>query len=136
MPGPIETVETFCAMWEQPGGFAASIREYFTEQTDYENVGMTHTIGIEQGLALVAGFENDMGIARIKVDMLAIAANLGFNRVGKHLAKLSCFLFVHSFLIRLIADHSALSAWEQLSASSASAQEKSSKKFCPKCLAA
>ena len=75
MPGPIETVEAFCAMWEQPGGFAAAVREYFTEQTDYENVGMTHTIGIEQGLALVAGFENDMGIARINVDMLAIAAN-------------------------------------------------------------
>lgn len=75
MSGPIETVEAFCAMWEQPGGFTAAVRGYFTEQTDYENVGMTHTIGIEQGLALVAGFENDMGIARIKVDMLAIAAN-------------------------------------------------------------
>ncbi|MGV3511932.1 MAG: limonene-1,2-epoxide hydrolase family protein [Novosphingobium sp.] len=75
MPGPIETVETFCAMWAQPGGFAASMQEFFTEQTEYENVGMTHTIGIEQGLGLVAGFENGMGIARIKVDMLAIAAN-------------------------------------------------------------
>lgn len=75
MPSPTEAVEAFCAMWEQPGGFAASIREFFTAQTDYENVGMTHTIGIEQGLALVAGFESDMGIARIKVDMLAIAAN-------------------------------------------------------------
>ncbi|MBF9150017.1 limonene-1,2-epoxide hydrolase family protein [Novosphingobium jiangmenense] len=75
MSGPVETVATFCAMWDQPGGFAASIREYFTEQTDYENVGMSHTIGTDQGLALVAGFENDMGIARIKVDMLAVAAN-------------------------------------------------------------
>jgi limonene-1,2-epoxide hydrolase len=75
MSDAIEIVEAFCAMWDQPGGFAASVREYFTGQTDYENVGMTHTVGIEQGLALVAGFENDMGIARIKVDMLAIVAN-------------------------------------------------------------
>jgi limonene-1,2-epoxide hydrolase len=62
-------------MWEQPGGFADSMRHYFTEQTEYENVGLTHTIGLEQGLALVAGFEQDMGIARIKVDMLAMAVN-------------------------------------------------------------
>ena len=55
--------------------FMTFSENYLTHLRVLENVGMTRTIGIEQGLALVAGFENDMGIARIKVDMLAIAAN-------------------------------------------------------------
>jgi limonene-1,2-epoxide hydrolase len=74
MPSPVETVEAFCAMWAQPGGFAQSVRDYFTDETDYQNVGLSHTIGIDQALGMIAQFEQGMGLATIGVDMLAIVA--------------------------------------------------------------
>lgn len=75
MPTPAQSIETFCAMWAQPGGFADSIHRFFTDETVYENVGLSHTVGIEQALGLVQTFEKDLGLVTIGVDMLGIVAN-------------------------------------------------------------
>lgn len=73
MPTPTETVLSFLAMLEVPGGFADGIRAYFTPETRYLNVGMSDTTGIEEGLAFVRGFEAVAGISHLKVEMLALA---------------------------------------------------------------
>ncbi|MEO0033141.1 MAG: hypothetical protein RIS94_2899 [Pseudomonadota bacterium] len=77
MPSPTETVEAFCAQWSKSGGFAESIRSHFTDATVYENVGLTHTTGIAEALAMVEQFEQGMGLATIDVDMLAIVEQGG-----------------------------------------------------------
>jgi limonene-1,2-epoxide hydrolase len=75
MPTPIEIVTNFLAQWSK--GRAAmhqSYRDYFTAETDWQNVGLTATKGIDKALALMEGFEANYGIQTIAVDMLNIAA--------------------------------------------------------------
>ncbi len=73
MPSPTETVMTFLAMLEEPHGFTKAVRAYFTETTNYLNVGMSDTTGIDQTLAFVQGFETSTGSSSMRADMLAIA---------------------------------------------------------------
>ena len=73
MATPTETVMAFLAMLEQPGGFAAGVCAFFTDKTNYINVGMSDTTGIEQTLAFIEGFEGATGATVLRVDMLAIA---------------------------------------------------------------
>ena len=73
MPSPTETVMTFLAMLEKPGGFETGVRAFFTAETNYKNVGMSDTTGIEETLAFLAQFEGATGISYLEVDMLAIA---------------------------------------------------------------
>jgi limonene-1,2-epoxide hydrolase len=73
MPTPSETVLQFVSAWTQPGGFAESIRATFTPATVYENVGLSHTTGIDEALAMVEAFEQAYGFTAITVDTLAIA---------------------------------------------------------------
>lgn len=56
MPSAAEIVDAFLGMWHEPGGFAASVEHYFTEETVYENVGMTKSTGIGEALAMLANF--------------------------------------------------------------------------------
>ncbi len=63
----------FLAMLEEPHGFTKAVRAYFTETTNYLNVGMSDTTGIEQALAFVQGFEASTGSSSMRADMLAIA---------------------------------------------------------------
>ncbi len=73
MPTPTETVMAFLAVLEQPGGFEQGIRQFFTETTNYLNVGMSDTTGIADSIAFIHAFEGQTGISYMKVDMLAIA---------------------------------------------------------------
>jgi limonene-1,2-epoxide hydrolase len=73
MPTPSETVTTFLAMWEAPGGLDQSVRDYFTPTTLWENVGLAVTTGIDEALALNEQLWRTMGIATIRVDNLAVA---------------------------------------------------------------
>lgn len=73
MPMPTETVMAFLAMLEQPGGFEAGIRAFFTDDCTYLNVGMSDTTGIEDSVAFIQAFEGQTGISYMKVDMLALA---------------------------------------------------------------
>lgn len=73
MSSPTETVMAFLAMLEEPQGFTKGVRAFFTETTNYLNVGMSDTTGIEQTLAFVQGFEASTGSISMRADMLAIA---------------------------------------------------------------
>lgn len=73
MSGAIETVEAFLARWGDPDDVESAFREYFTDATVWENVGVVTTTGIEQALGFNAAFEASMGMKSVKVDMLAIA---------------------------------------------------------------
>lgn len=67
--------EIVCAfLGEWPNGAAAlrqSFRDYLADDVDYENVGLTHSRGQSEALALIDNFMP--GLDRIDVDMLAIA---------------------------------------------------------------
>ncbi len=76
MTSPNETVETFLSMWDRPGGFADSVRAYFTADTHYENIGMSDTTGIDEALAFIDAFEASCGCpVSIRVTTLASATN-------------------------------------------------------------
>jgi limonene-1,2-epoxide hydrolase len=73
MPTASETVTAFLDLWEQPGGLDQSFRDYFTPGTVWENVGLATTTGIDEAIALNAQLGVSIGIATIRVDVLAIA---------------------------------------------------------------
>jgi limonene-1,2-epoxide hydrolase len=68
-----QTVTRFLARWAEPGGLEAAFREAFTPETVWENVGLTTTTGIDEALALNRSFEEQFGMASIRVDNLAVA---------------------------------------------------------------
>lgn len=70
---PSEVVTAFLAMWEKPGGLDQSIRDYFTADTVWENVGLATTTGPDEAIALNAQLAAGMGLATIRVDNLAVA---------------------------------------------------------------
>lgn len=75
MKTPGEIVTDFLRMWDQPGGFSASLPAYFTDATVYENVGMSRTTGIAEALAVARQFEamTDGGMLRVEMLKLAVA---------------------------------------------------------------
>ncbi len=74
MSTPADIVKTFLSMWETPGGIEKSLRDYFTPETHYENVGMSTTIGVDQAMAVFAGFSASLGMATMWVENLHVAA--------------------------------------------------------------
>lgn len=69
-------VEAFLGGW--PHGSAAlrqSFRDYLADDVDYENVGLTHSHGMAEAMALIDDFMP--GLDRIEVDMLSIAQDGG-----------------------------------------------------------
>ena len=76
MPTPIELVTAFAADFSEGNkGMYGTIRTYFKPDTVWENVGLATTTGVEEALALIDQFEQSMGIAAIRIEMLAIAAD-------------------------------------------------------------
>jgi limonene-1,2-epoxide hydrolase len=73
MSTPAETVAKFLARWEAPGALDQAFGDYFTPATVWENVGMATTTGIEEAVAFNRQLGLTMGMATIRVDMLAIA---------------------------------------------------------------
>jgi limonene-1,2-epoxide hydrolase len=74
MSTPTDIVKTFLAMWETPGGIEKSLRDYFTPETHYENVGLSTTTGIDQALAVFEGFSAGLGMRTMWVENLHVAA--------------------------------------------------------------
>ena len=74
MSTPVESVKTFLAMWETPGGIQKAVRDYFTASTVYENVGMSLTTGPDEAEAIFEGFSAGLGMATMWVENLHIAA--------------------------------------------------------------
>jgi len=73
MPTPTEIVTEFLARWERPGELNQAFRDTFTEDTVWENVGMARTTGIAEAIALNRSFEENLGMATIRVENLAVA---------------------------------------------------------------
>lgn len=72
----IDTVRSFCEAMSKGGESArAAIRRWFTPETVCEQAGLITTTGIEEALALLEGFEQEVGIARVEIEILAIAAD-------------------------------------------------------------
>jgi len=71
-----QIVEDFLNAWS--GGIDAvrqSYHDYFTDETVWENVGMSTTVGAQQSLAIIDQFEQQADMDGIVVDMLSIAVD-------------------------------------------------------------
>lgn len=75
MPTPTETVTTFLARWAVPADLNQAFRDTFTPSTVWENVGMATTTGVDEALALNRSFEETLGMASIRAENLAVAAD-------------------------------------------------------------
>ena len=76
MASPKDTVSAFIADFNKGNqGMYDAIRAWFTPATIWENVGLATTKGIDEAVGLVAQFEQGMGIHRIDIEVLSIAAD-------------------------------------------------------------
>ena len=74
MPTPMEIVTAFCAAFPEDGGRIA-VRRWFTPQTLWVNEGVAVTTGVEEAIAMIDSSETSLGIATVRIEMLAIAAD-------------------------------------------------------------
>ncbi|MBL3624164.1 limonene-1,2-epoxide hydrolase family protein [Pseudomonas syringae pv. actinidiae] len=74
MPKPIENVTAFFAAYPEDGGRVA-IRRWFTPSTVWVNEGVATTTGIDEAIAFIDALEKASGIATVRFEMLAIAAD-------------------------------------------------------------
>jgi limonene-1,2-epoxide hydrolase len=72
---PIEVVEKFFKAWEAPMSYRAAIRDFFTDDCVYENVGLTKSTGAAESIAVIDSFNAGLGFAVLKVDMVSIGAS-------------------------------------------------------------
>lgn len=72
MATPTEIIAHFLSMWEKPEGFWGAMDQYFTDDTVWENIGMSKTTGKEEARAVFAGMGDNMD--GMRVETLAIAA--------------------------------------------------------------
>lgn len=73
MAGATDTVIAFLDAWDRPGGVAQAIRDWFTADTVWENVGMSKTTGADQAMAVLAGFGSGADQLWMRADNLAVA---------------------------------------------------------------
>ena len=74
MPTPLEIVTEFCNAFPEDGGRPA-VRRWFTPDTVWENVGISSTTGIDEAIGMIDELEKSMGIATVRIEMLAIGAD-------------------------------------------------------------
>src|SRR5882724_2443561 len=74
MPTPIDSVTAFFAALPEDKGKVA-IQRWFTPSTVWVNEGVAITTGIDQAIALTDQLEKATGIATVRIEMLAIAAD-------------------------------------------------------------
>ena len=72
MTTPLEIVSDFCNAFPEEGGRPA-IRRWFTPETVWTNVGISSTTGIDEAIGMVDELEKSVGIATVRIEMLAIA---------------------------------------------------------------
>lgn len=76
MTDPREPVEVFIAAWgEGFDAFATAVEEYFTDDTVWENVGYSTTVGPTQALDHLRESATRLGWVRVRVEMLALAVD-------------------------------------------------------------
>lgn len=74
MTTPLELVSEFCAAFTEDGGRPA-IRRWFSQKTVWDNVGIASTTGIDEAIGFIDELEKSAGIATVRIEMLAIAAD-------------------------------------------------------------
>lgn len=74
MPTPIENVTAFFAAFPEDQGKVA-IQQWFTPRTVWVNEGVAITTGIDEAFALTDELKKTVGIATVRIEMLAIAAD-------------------------------------------------------------
>ncbi|MCB2048959.1 MAG: nuclear transport factor 2 family protein [Novosphingobium sp.] len=74
MSSAADTVKTFLAMWETPGGIEKALRTYFAPSSTWENVGMSTTTGPDEAMAIMDGFSAALGMKTMWVENLHVAA--------------------------------------------------------------
>lgn len=74
MPTPIENVTAFFAAFPDDQGKVA-IQRWFTPGTVWVNEGVAVTTGIDEAVALTDELKKTVGIAIVRIEMLAIAAD-------------------------------------------------------------
>lgn len=75
MASEIEIISRFIELWEQDDGFTEAVNTYFNDDTIWENHGLITTTGKEEALGFYHEFTQATGMAAMKIDMLAIAAD-------------------------------------------------------------
>jgi limonene-1,2-epoxide hydrolase len=78
MRQPIDEVLAFFEEWATVPMMLASMRARFTDATIWENVGLSTTVGAEQAVAFMDGFNKQLDITRgeVVVDHIAAAGNV------------------------------------------------------------
>lgn len=75
MSAAIDTVNQFLKALESVNGYKPAINQFFTPDCVYENVGMSHSTGPAEGIAVLDGFAQGMGFASVIVEMREIIAS-------------------------------------------------------------
>ncbi len=70
----LATAQAFMATWKTPNNLEASLKQYFTPDCRYENVGLSKTTGPADAIAFFADFAKQCPFVSIEIDMLSIAA--------------------------------------------------------------
>ena len=75
MGTPTQVVTAFLAEWaKSEEALYQSLRDYFSADAIWENVGVATTKGPEEGVAFLQGFFKDFSVGKMLVDMIHIAA--------------------------------------------------------------
>jgi limonene-1,2-epoxide hydrolase len=81
MSNPINEVVAFFSEWTTPEQMRASFEARFMPETVWDNVGVVKTVGIEQALKFIDGFNGKLKVARAEViiDFIAVTGNVVLN---------------------------------------------------------
>lgn len=74
MANPTEVVQQFLRDCEPAFGYRTAVGKWFSDDCIYENIGVTRSTGVAEAIGVLDAFNQTMGFASLKVDMLALAA--------------------------------------------------------------
>lgn len=97
MSDPIEVVEEYTRRWAiSMDAFCDAVEEFFTPETEWENVGYATTIGAKQAIEHLRDAEARLGFDKVLTETIAIAAQGKYvltERVDYHHAPDGTLLF-------------------------------------------
>lgn len=75
MSAALDTVNRFLKAFEATDGYRAAVRDYFTADCVYENVGLSNTVGPADAIAFFDGFKQATGFSSLTVETRDEVAN-------------------------------------------------------------
>ncbi len=78
MSDQIAIVEAFLATWDTPGGWERGVQEYFSDDSVYENIGMSKSVGIDEILEFARHYDRTTGggIMHVRTSAIACAGHM------------------------------------------------------------